>query len=271
MTPLAFWVLLLAPALDPDGTDGSDPPPPTIAIKTLHEGVVTYRVHPTGCYVRSGPLAEKKVKEAKTFSDKDASFAPLKRTPAVIALHKAIGVSVTPKATPEEIWEAARAILAWHDKHARHDNDKYKALMQTGRPPKSEDWPNVEQIARYYADHGELAYAACFSEAHLVFQLFRVCGLPTEDFGIASARYVMKDDPKARPEHVYLGLRVGGDWHYIDPGARPPPPYAKRASVGRSIGVPPGCDYAHPHEFVVVRGARFQAIPLLAPVSKGVR
>lgn len=244
---------------------------PTIKVKTYYEGVLTYKMHPTGCYIRFGPAADKKVASAKSFSETDASFGPFRRTPEVLKLHKSIGVSVTAKATPEQVWEAARSILLWHEKYARHDNDKYRILMATGRPVKSEGWPTIEQIAHFYATHGDLPYAACFSEAHLVFQLFRVCGLPTEDFGIASARYVMNDDPKARPEHVYLGLRVAGDWYYIDPSAKPPPPYAKRASVGRSIGAPPGCDYAHPHEFVVVRGARFQAIPLLGRVSKGAR
>ncbi|MFO0965119.1 MAG: hypothetical protein U0793_05980 [Gemmataceae bacterium] len=270
MTSLMLnWLFL--PLLAADIPDAPGPAATPIAVKTFYEGVLAYKPHPTGCYVRGGPAAEKKVKVAKAMSDRDASFAPFKRTPAVIALHKTIGVSVTPKAPPEQVWEAARDVLKWFHEHARHDNDKYKDLTLMGRPAKSEGWPTVEQIARYHAAHGELAYAACFSEAHLVFQLFRVCGLPTEDFGIASARYVMKDDPKAKPEHVYLGLRVGGDWYYIDPSAKLPPPYLKRASVGRSIGVPPGCDYAHPHEFVVVQGARFQAIPLLAPVPDVLR
>lgn len=265
MTALFFPLLLLVPT----ELDASDPPlAPTITVKTFHEGMVTYRLHPTGCYVRTGTLADEKVKAAKKFSESDSSFAPFKRTPAVIALHRAIGVSVKHSAEPEEVWEAARGILKWFHGHAKHDNDKYFALMRSDRPAKSEGWPTIEQIARYNGTHGELAYAACFSEAHLVFQLFRVCGLPTEHFGIASARYAMKGDPKAKPEHVFLGLRVDGDWYFIDPSAKTPPPYTKRESVGRSIGLPPGCDYAHPHEFVLVAGARFQGIPLLAPLTR---
>ncbi|MFO0965122.1 MAG: hypothetical protein U0793_05995 [Gemmataceae bacterium] len=65
--------------------------------------------------------------------------------------------------------------------------------------------------------------------------------------------------------HVYLGLRVGGDWYYIDPPAKRPRRMRSAPSVGGKIGEGPGCDYAHPNLFKVVAGARFQAIPLLEP------
>jgi hypothetical protein len=270
MTSLLLSTLLLLPPMEQQALAASDPPAPTVNVKTFYEGVLTYKLHTTGCYVRTGPKAVERMKSAKALSEKDASFAPFKRTADVIALHKAVGVTVKPGATPEQVWEAARSIIDWHHKHARQDIDEYLAMMKADRPATSEDWPTIAQIARYYARKRELVYAACFSEAHLVFQLFRICGLPTEDFGIASARWVKAGDPKATPEHVYLGLRVSGDWYYIDPSAKLPPPYAKRASVGRSVGLPPGCDYAHPHSFVVVAGARFQAIPLLTPFFKHV-
>lgn len=269
MTCSILAALLLSP-LELDLPNGSDPPPaPTITVKTFYEGMVTYKLHPTGCYVRSGPKADERVKYNKAFSEKDSSFGPFKRTREVIALQAAIQVRVKRDAAPEEIWEAARSILKWMRKHARFDPDKYDVLIRAGRKPTKgslpRDWPSIEQIASYYAEHGELPYSACFSEAHLVFQLFRICGLPTEDFGIASSRWQKDEEGKQMREHVYIGLRVGGDWFYIDPGARLPPPYAKRASVGRKMGEGPGCDYAHPTLFKVVAGARFQAIPLLVP------
>ena len=54
MTAFFLPVLLLAVA-EPDASDL--PRPPTIAVKTFYEGTVTYKLHPTGCYVRAGVTA----------------------------------------------------------------------------------------------------------------------------------------------------------------------------------------------------------------------
>lgn len=244
----------------PGGTD-------KFVARTLYDGEVAFGLHPSGGYVRRGREAAKWVKYNRDFVAKDASFGPFQRTAEVFALQRAIGVRVSREATPEQVWEAARRILKWHHEHAKYDPDKYDVLMNSGRSREqgAGGWPSIQQIAAYYADHQKLAYAACFSEAHLVFQLFRICGMPTEDFGIASAHYAKDREGTVMREHVYLGLRVGGEWHYIDPSAKLPPPYDRRASIGRQVGEGPGCDYAHPFSFKVVAGARFQAIPLLQP------
>lgn len=246
------------------------PRPSQIVVQTLYDGNRTYRPHPSGGFVWSGPEAARRVQYNREFSEKDSSFRPFKRTREVIALHAAIHVRVKSDATPEEVWESARRILQWYGKHSKDDHEQYVALVRAGRRPEPGsqslgDWPSVSQIARYYAEHRVLPVSACFSQAHMVFQLFRVCGLPAEDFGIASARYAKDPEGKQMREHVYLGLRVGGDWYYIDPSAKLPAPYARRASVGRKVGQGPGCDYAHPFSFKVIAGARFQAIPLLEP------
>ena len=226
--------------------------PNKIMVKTLYEETIPYVLDVSGCYVRSGEEAEKWMEHDHKFSEKE--LGPFKETSEVLALRQAIGVRVGNNPKPEQVWESARSILNWMHTHGKHDNDKYRILSREG-------WPKVETIAKYYAQNQQLTCAACFSLAHLAFQLFRICDLPTDSFGIATARY--NGEGKA-PSHVYLGLRVDGQWYYIDPSRRMPP-YTKLASVGRRMGQEPGCDYAHPREFKTVAGGKFKGIPLLEP------
>jgi len=226
--------------------------PDKIMVSTFYEGTIPYVLDSSGCYVRSGGEAEKQVKYDRDFSEK--YLRPFKETSEVLALRQAIGVDAGDNPKPEQVWEAARSILDWMHTHGKHDNNKYRILSREG-------WPKVETVAEYYGQNRQLAWAACFSQAHLAFQLFRICGLPAGSFGIATARYNGKG--KA-PTHVYLGLRVGGQWYYIDPSGRMPP-YSRIASVGRRMGQEPGCDYAHPKEFKTVAGGKFKCVPLLEP------
>lgn len=226
--------------------------PDKIMVKTFYEGTIPYVLHPSGCYVRSGGEAEKLVKSDRDFSEK--FLRPFKETSEVLALRQAIGVDFGDHPKPEQVWEGARKILDWMHTNGKHDNDKYQALVRDG-------WPKVETIAEYYAQNRQLAWSACFSSAHLTFQLFRICGLPAGSFGIATARYNGKG--KA-PTHVYVGLRAGDQWYYIDP-MRKMPPFSKIASVGRQMGQEPGCDYARPMEFKTASDDKFKAIPLLEP------
>ena len=223
-----------------------------IKVNTFYEGTILYVLDASGSYVRSGEEAEKQVKSDLKFSEK--YLGTFKETPEVLSLRQAMGVRVENNPSPGQVWEAARSIVNWMHTHGKHDNDKYRILSREG-------WPKVETIAKYYAQNQQLAWAACFSLAHLAFQLFRICNLPTDSFGIATARYNGKG--KA-PTHVYLGLRVDGQWYYIDPSSRMPP-YTKLASVGRRMGQEPGCDYAHPLEFKTVADGKFKGIPLLEP------
>ncbi len=229
--------------------------PKKVMVKTLYEGTIPYVLDPSGCYVRSGEEAKKWMEHDRKFSEKE--LGPFKETHEVLGLRQAIGMQVGNNPTSEQVWEAARHILNWMHTHGKHDNDKYRNLSREG-------WPRVETIAKYYSQNQQLAWAACFSLAHLAFQLFRICDLPTDSFGIATARYNGKGEA---PTHVYFGLRVDGQWYYIDPSRRMPP-YINRTSVGRQMGQDPGCDYAHPREFKTVAGEKFKGIPLLEPFPK---
>ena len=231
------------------------PKPEKIMANTLYEGTIPYVLDASGCYVRSGVGAEKQIESDRNFSEK--YLGPFKETPEVISLRQAMGVRVENNPKPEQVWEAARSILNWMHTHGKHDNDKYRILSREG-------WPKIETIAKYYAQNQQVPWAACFSLAHLAFQLFRISGLPIDSFGIATARY--KGKGKA-PTHVYVGLRVDGQWYYIDPSRRMPP-YTNRTSVGRQMGQEPGCDYVHPKEFKTVAGGKFKGIPLLEPFPK---
>lgn len=235
--------------------DAQAPGPAFVKVKTFYEGTITYRRHRSGFYVRTGSKALERMKNGIRFSNE--YFPRFRETVEIRKLRAAIGVSIRENPGPREVWEAARHILQWLDENGDHDADAYDDLME-------DSWPKVERIAEYYVRHRRLPWSACFSVAHLHFQLFRVCNLPPDSFGIATARYSKAGLPA--PSHVYLGLRVGGRWYYVDPGM-PMPEYEKRASVGRTIGAPPGMDYVHPFAFKTVADNPFKAIPLLGVVE----
>jgi len=235
---------------------GPSQKPRTLTVATLYEGDVPYVLHPSGCYVRTGAGAEKWMAADLRFSEE--FLGPFTETREVSALRRAIARATGDDPTPEEVWEAARGIINWLNAHDTGDAEASRELMRDG-------WPVVEAIAAHYARHGELPVGTCFSRAHTVFQLFRVCNLPNEDFGIATACYEAQAGGGAT--HVYLGLRVNGRWYYIDP-TRTVPPYETRESVGRRMGLAGGCDYVHPRQFKTSAAASFRGIPLLGVLSE---
>ena len=231
---------------------------------TFYEGVVPYARSASGGLVRAD---QKTQQEISRFRERIERFGiqSITETRAVRQLRAAIGVSLPPDPTPEEVWETAREVLNWLYGSIAPGQQGYRDMMgQAG-------WPRAERIADYWDRNGQLAWAACFSKAHLAFQIFRIIGLPLDDFGIASAHY-KNAEGRVTPTHVYLGLRVGKEWFYIDPGTeRDLGPFAQRSSVGGPLmqQYGPGVDYEHPYSFKTVGGpGGFIGVPLLGKPRK---
>ena len=232
--------------------------------ETLDGGLVPYAHTASGGLVRAD---QKTQQEIRRFRGRLERFGiqPIVETKAVQRLRATIGMRLSPDPSPEEVWETARKVLNWLYSNIAPGQQGYRDMMGKA------GWPKAERIANYWNRNGKLAWAACFSKAHLVFQIFRIVGLPLDDFGIASAHY-KNAEGRVTPTHVYLGLRVGKEWFYIDPGTeRDLGPFAQRSSVGgplmRQYG--PGVDYEHPYSFRTVGGpGRFIGVPLLGKPAK---
>ena len=232
--------------------------------ETFYEGAVPYARTASGGLVRAD---QKTQQEIRRFRERIERFGiqPIVETQAVQRMRAAIGMNLSPDPSPEEVWEAARKVLNWLYGSIAPGKQGYRDMMdQAG-------WPRAERIADYWGHNGRLAWAACFSKAHLAFQIFRIVGLPLDDFGIASAHY-KNAEGRVTPTHVYLGLRVGEEWFYIDPGTeRDLGPFARRSSVGGPLmqQYGPGVDYEHPYSFKTVGGpGRFIGVPLLGKPRK---
>jgi hypothetical protein len=214
--------------------------------------------------VRTDHRTQKEIRHFRERLDR-FGIGPIAPTPVVRRLRAAIGVKLPSNPSPVEVWEASRRVLNWLYFNIAPGHQGYIDIMDGG------GWPTADRIANYWGGEGKLAWAACFSKAHLAFQLFRIVGLPIDDFGIASAHY-KNAEGRTTPTHVYLGLRVGKEWFYIDPGTqRDIGDYAQRASVGGPLmqQYGPGVDYEHPYSFKTVGGpGRFIGVPLLGKPAK---
>ena len=123
-------------------------------------------------------------------------------------------------------------------------------------------WPSILDYARYFAAHGKLAWAACFSKAHLFATLLGRMAYPRFRFGIAQAHHTENGAPPTAT-HVFVAVYVGGRWFYLDPTAVPFqafPDFANRKSIGTFASV----DYEHPYSFLPVPLAQFKNVPHLA-------
>jgi hypothetical protein len=103
--------------------------------------------------------------------------------------------------------------LTGHVGHVMHDDQEYCAVSSIDG-----EWPSILDYARYYAQHGNLVWAACFSRAHLFATLLGRMIYPRLRFGIAEAHRT-ENGASPTATHVYVGVYVSDRWFYMDPTA----------------------------------------------------
>lgn len=215
-------------------------------METMYEGVVTY-LRLWNFWVRVGTPAQ---------SNSDYFFHDFESgAPEVWDLLSAVGVPTAWPRTEEEVWHRIASIWDWLGANVRVDNTAYGELVDTvGR------WPSIAELARYFRDHGELVWSACFSKAHLFATLLgRV--LPRWHTTIVSAHHTEGGAPPTA-SHVYVGVYLTGRWYYLDPTAvyaGPLPDFSDRRSVGLFSKV----DYQHPFSAIPVPLSPLDAVPHL--------
>jgi len=217
--------------------------PETMGMATLHEGTIMYE-RLWNFWVRSGEIA--RFRNNSFFYNLESIAAEVR------ALFDAIGIAMNYPATEDEVWNRTSNLWNWLGDNVRVDA-AYGDLI-VGR------WPSIVDFARYYRDHGNLVWAACFSKAHLFATLLSRM-LPRWCVFIAKAHHIENGAPPTA-SHVYVGLYLTGRWFYLDPTAvhsQRLPSFARRQSVGVLRTV----DYQHPHTALPVPRSPLNRVPHL--------
>jgi hypothetical protein len=214
-------------------------------LKTMYEGDVTYLKF-WNFWVRSGTPAA--VPTDYFFHNYESGS---KQVRALIA---AVGAATQWPHTEQEVWDRIATVWSWLGTNVRVDPAAYDLLTPADR------WPSIDEFARYYADHHELVWAACFSKAHLFATLIgRV--LPRWHVLIASAHHTEGGAPPTA-SHVYAGVYLTDRWYYLDPTdaySGTLPSFSERRSVGSFKKV----DYQHPFEARPVPLSPLNVVPHL--------
>jgi hypothetical protein len=172
------------------------------------------------------------------------------------ALLSSIGFPWKKAETEEAVWQRVGMVWNWLKAHVVDDEAGYSSISSV-----PEAWPSILDYAKYYAVHGKLVWAACFSKAHLFATLLGRMAYPRFRFGVAEAHHTEGGAPPTAT-HVYVGVYIAGRWYYLDPTAVPLqafPDFAHRKSVGLFGTV----DYEHPYSFLPVPLSGFNHVPYL--------
>jgi hypothetical protein len=217
---------------------------------TKHEGSVLYRKE-WNFFVRSGVAAD---------APADYFFNSFESTsPQVMALlHDAGLTGSTVAVSEEEVWSRIGKVWDWMKNRVSVDNAAYASIH-----PATDRWPSIVECANYYATHGNLVWAACFSKALLFATVLGRVIDARYRFGIATTHHTENGAP-ATASHVYVAAYVADRWFYLDPTNSPYvdfPLFANRQSIG--VASFTTVDYPHPFSLIPLPGSDFALVPYL--------
>jgi hypothetical protein len=250
--PREYGPIFMNPKVPPHPVLKGGPPPGDPIwqhMATLHEGSVLY-YKLWNFWVRAGVAAD--LRADLFFRNYESANA---QTDAL--LHD-VGFPWAKAETEQEVWTRIGTVWQWLQTKVDDNNAAYATLSSV---PGS--WPSILDYAAYYAAHGRLVWAACFSKAHLFATLLGRVVYPRFRFGIASTHHT-EGGALPTASHVYVAAYVGDRWFYLDPTAAPStdfPAYAARHSIGVTTFAT--VDYPHPFDLIPVPLADFDAVPFL--------
>lgn len=160
--------------------------------------------------------------------------------------------------TEEEVWHRIGMVWNWLRSNVRVNYEAYSGISSVDG-----EWPSMLDYARYYVEHGDLVWAACFSKAHLFATLLGRMVYPRFRFSIAKAHHTEGGAPPTAT-HVYVSVYVADRWFYLDPSAvygEDFPTFDERRSIG--VDGFTTVDYEHPYMFIPVPLSGFDRVALL--------
>lgn len=173
------------------------------------------------------------------------------------ALMAAVGFPWKKAETEEEVWQRIGLVWKWLQNNVQVNNSAYAGISSV-----ADSWPSILDYATYFANHGKLVWAACFSKAHLFATLLGRMVYPRYRFAIAEAHHTEGGAPPTAT-HVYVAVYVAERWFYLDPTAihKTFPDFNHKKSIGvDSFGT---VDYQHPYKIIPVPLSGFEHVPWL--------
>jgi hypothetical protein len=218
---------------------------PKIEEDTLYEGTKDYTCKST-CWRDDGSIST-----GNFFVDINVNNAEIQ------AMLNDIGVPTTQTNDDNEIWYRTKVVWAWMHAHGLGGSDPNFDAVCAYRNSLV-GWYTIAEYAHmfvnwggfcwgsYVNDEGEsVSVCTCMCRAHLLATLLYKVGVPLDRMAIAETKW--KPDYS---QHMYIVLRLGCHWYYIDPSVNIPALSDTPENVGSGTR-----DYLHPNDLKLIPGS----------------
>jgi hypothetical protein len=207
---------------------------PQITEMTMYEGKRVYTCNSTAW------RDDGSVSDTGIFFDIDANNAD------IATLLADIGAPTTPTTDDEEIWNRTRIVWVWLKANGLGPGDSNYEEAQHYQSTLGH-WPTIAEYAHMFVTWGGFFWAGCTCSCRAVAfatLLYRV-GIPVDRMAIAETRWKL-----AHSQHMYIVLRLGCHWYYVDPTMGIP----ELAKTPENVGSGPA-DYVHPNSLLLIPGS----------------
>ncbi len=209
---------------------------PKINETTLYEGTKEYSCN-VACWRDDGTVD---TGWDGFFPDIDVDNADIQ------ALLSDIGAPVALTNDDTEIWNRTRTVWAWIQQQGlwpgqANYEQAYEYRAALGH------WPSIAEFAHMFVTWGGFWWGGCtcMCRAQTFATLLCRAGIPPDRMAIAETRW--------KPEysqHMYVVLKIGCHWYYVDPSENISPLSGAPANVGSGSK-----DYVHPNNLILVPGS----------------
>ncbi len=214
---------------------------PRIQDETLYEGTKAYTCD-VCCWRDDGTLDS-----GTFFPGIDA------KSPEIAALLSDIGAPTAPTSDAAQIWDRTRTVWSWLQDHGLSPADPHYEDVKNYRAGLGH-WPSIAEYAHVFKTWGGFFWSGCtcMCRAHTFATLLYRTGIPADRMAIAESRW-----KPSYSQHMYVVLRLGCHWYYVDPSTNLPALPATPSDIGSG-----DADYRHPNNLTLLPGSTL-ARPML--------
>ena len=220
---------------------------PSIEEETLYEGIKDYTCNGI-CWRADGTVDDR---WNLFFPNIDVDDANIQ------SLLSSIGLPTERTNDDNEIWSRVKRVWSWLHDHTLgpldpNYNDVCNYLASLA------NFPSIAQYAYMFTAYGGFCWGShvnedgdvvyvctCMCRAHALATLLYKVGIPPDRIAIAETRWRLEYS-----QHMYVVLRLGCHWYYIDPSVSIPELNSTPENVGSGSR-----DYVHPNTLVLLPGS----------------